>query len=219
MTAITHHPSEALLVGYASGALEEAQALLVASHIEMCDLCRHTVADAETIGGALVSALTPERMGPDSLARTLARLDDAEAVSSARPSHGNVADVRLPNALRPYLDDDLESLPWRKAGRQIAHAVLTGRKSGTTARLVRLAPGTVIPQHTHGGEELTLVLTGAFSDERGVFRRGDVAEVDGGLLHQPVVESEEECMNLVVTDAPLRFKNLLPRLAQPFIGF
>jgi len=219
VTPITHHPSAALLIGYAAGALEEGRSLLVASHLELCASCREAVLEAETVGGGLVSTLEPDAMAEDSLERTLARLDEGGNESAAHVPAGGNGDPRLPRVLQAYLDDSMSGLAWRKAGERIAHAVVTGRKKGPTARLVHLAPGAVIPQHTHGGEELTLVLSGAFSDGHGFFRRGDVAEMTGEEMHQPTVEGDEDCINLVVTDAPLRFRDLLPRLAQPFVGF
>ena len=76
--------------------------------------------------------------------------------------------------------------------------------------------GTALPDHGHKGMELTLVLQGAFSDDDGYFARGDIEVADTHVDHTPVADISEDCICLAVTDAPLRFKGLIPRLAQPF---
>ena len=66
--------------------------------------------------------------------------------------------------------------------------------------------------------ELTLVLQGAFRDEQDRFGRGDVEVANENLHHTPVAEDGIECICLAATDAPLRFKGIIPRIAQKFIG-
>jgi putative transcriptional regulator len=36
--------------------------------------------------------------------------------------------------------------------------------------------------------------------------------------HQPVVEQDGDCICLVATERPTRFKSLAARLIQPFVG-
>jgi len=62
------------------------------------------------------------------------------------------------------------------------------------------------------------VLAGSFSDEQGRFARGDLEEADEDLQHQPVAGSEEDCICLAVTDAPLRFSSRFLRIVQPILG-
>ena len=85
------------------------------------------------------------------------------------------------------------------------------------AHLLKIPVGRPVPEHGHNGLELTLVLAGCFKDEFGSFSRGDVQDVDQDTVHQPVAGMVEDCICLAVTDAPLDFKSILPRLAQPFI--
>ena len=88
---------------------------------------------------------------------------------------------------------------------------------GATARLLFIPAGAAMPDHGHRGTEMTMVLQGAFSDEDDHFARGDVEIVDEHLHHTPVADISEDCICLAVTDAPLRFNSLLPRLVQPFL--
>ncbi|HYD98947.1 MAG TPA: ChrR family anti-sigma-E factor, partial [Alphaproteobacteria bacterium] len=87
------------------------------------------------------------------------------------------------------------------------------------ARLLRVHAGTAMPQHTHDGEELTLVLCGAFRDETGRYARGDLAVTDSEIDHQPVAEPGEACICLAVTDAPLRLTGRFMRFLNPFVKF
>ena len=85
-------------------------------------------------------------------------------------------------------------------------------------RLLFIPAGTTVPDHSHGGMELTLVLKGAFSDEQDRFARGDIEIASEDVQHTPIADISEDCICLAVTDAPLKFKGLLPRLVQPFVG-
>jgi putative transcriptional regulator len=85
-------------------------------------------------------------------------------------------------------------------------------------RLFSIAPGTTIPHHSHGGTELTLVLSGSFSDEIGRFGPGDLADLDDSVSHQPVADTNEPCICLIATDERLRFTGMFSRLIQPLVG-
>jgi putative transcriptional regulator len=92
------------------------------------------------------------------------------------------------------------------------------RDSETQVRLLKIPAGKPVPEHGHGGRELTLVLSGSFHDETGLFARGDIEEADGDLVHQPIASPDGDCICLAVTDAPLKFQSWLMRLVQPLIG-
>ena len=81
--------------------------------------------------------------------------------------------------------------------------------------LLRTAPGRSVPMHTHGGNELTLILQGAYRDAIGQFGPGDVADLDEDVEHQPVTLPGVPCICVAATDAPLRFSGWMARLLQP----
>jgi putative transcriptional regulator len=85
-------------------------------------------------------------------------------------------------------------------------------------KLLRISAGRAMPEHGHGGEEITLVLKGAYRDHMGRFAAGDVADLDEEIEHRPVVEQDGDCICLVATERPTRFKSLTARLMQPFVG-
>lgn len=221
MTMIMHHPGDDLLVAYAAGSLDEGLALMVATHMALCPACRHRVTEAESMGGALIEDMAPEGLSDGALSAILARLDEPEPPPPPKPVEpAATCDARtlrvVPQPLRSYLGGSLDALPWRSLGPTVKSVELP--TSGAKARLFRIKPGAAMPQHSHNGAEYTLVLAGGFSDEVGSFARGDVACADQSLLHQPVADPGEPCLCLAVTDAPLRFTGLVPRLIAPFFG-
>lgn len=84
--------------------------------------------------------------------------------------------------------------------------------------LMRIAPGRALPEHGHGGEELTLILAGSYTDRFGRFATGDVADLDEDAEHKPVVDDSGPCTCLVATEAPTRFRSISARILQPLIG-
>ena len=75
----------------------------------------------------------------------------------------------------------------------------------------------MVPEHGHTGEEWTLVLNGSYHTDS-QFVAGDIEMADDDIDHQPMIDPDEECICLVFTSGPLRFKSLAAKVAQPFIG-
>src|ERR1700761_5783259 len=71
---IKHHPDDALLLTLAAGSLGAGPALLVASHLEVCDDCRERLYDLEALGGVLLEDLPLAELPAGALAATLAAI-------------------------------------------------------------------------------------------------------------------------------------------------
>jgi putative transcriptional regulator len=215
MTLIRHHLNDDLLLDYAAGTLSEGWSLAVACHLAMCPHCRGQLALVEATGGALMEELAPVDGPQDSWDKLQARLK-SEPAETARPVT-RPATATLPEPLRSYLGGDVESLKWRNLGN--AKQILIRTDDSTTqARLLCIAAGKPVPEHSHGGRELTVVLTGSFHDELDSFGPGDIEDADGSITHQPIAGMEEDCICLAITDAPLKFSSRLLRLVQPILG-
>jgi putative transcriptional regulator len=74
--------------------------------------------------------------------------------------------------------------------------------SGMPLRLFQLHPDMRVPDHTHRGRELSLVLSGGFRDDSGHFVRGDICERHQER-HRQHIDPGEPCLVLVLADAPL----------------
>jgi putative transcriptional regulator len=213
---ITHHLSDRLLMAYSAGNLPEAFNLVIASHIALCDECRARLASFDAIGGAMLEQMpeTGQALPDSALAATLARIKTTPVAAkpAPRPAQSRV----LPEPLASYVGGDIDAIRWRGIGGGVRQAILPTSKAAT-ARMLFIPAGKAVPDHGHNGLEMTLVLQGAFADATARFGRGDIEIADEDLDHQPIAEPGEDCICLAVTDAPLRFRALLPRLAQPFL--
>lgn len=210
-SAIKHHPDDATLVSYAAGTLAEGLTAVVAAHVSMCPHCRSEVADLELMGASLVLS------APASGGR---RQTPHRPLGAPQPLRDipNI-DRRLPLPITRAFDLSFDSIPWKRLGPGIWHHRLP-LSAGETGdlRLLRIGPGRRMPDHGHGGGELTLVIDGAYSDVTGTYRRGDLQDVDEGIEHQPIVDMAGECICLIASEQPARFKGLIGRLLQPWTG-
>ncbi|GAA4227865.1 putative transcriptional regulator [Sagittula marina] len=211
MTDPIHHLTEDLLQSYATGTLPEAVNLIVASHVSLCDTCRAAVESYEALGGAVLDTQEVEALSDDALDRAMAAIRCV--APETRPIQLPDPDPVVPAPLRNYIGS-LDKVRWRPLGLGVKQAILD-TTSEATARLLFIPAGVAVPDHSHKGLELTLVLQGAFSDEDGRFERGDIEVADDSVEHMPVADISEDCICLAVTDAPLRFNGFLPRMLQP----
>jgi len=217
--SVKHHPSDELLLDYASGALDEGWSLAVATHLALCPNSRQRVSEMEAIGASFMESLSPTpllKSSCDSVFSRLSTEDVAEDVSV--PSGADNFPSIFPQPLRGYIGGDVDKVPWQRIGLGSYQAVIQTGDTNTVARLLKIPAGKPVPAHSHGGTELTLVLGGAFTDKTGYYGRGDFQEADDTLEHQPYAVAGEDCICLAVTDAPLKFSSFAARLAQPFIG-
>ncbi|CAH0338910.1 ChrR family anti-sigma-E factor [Rhizobium sp. CECT 9324] len=220
---VQHHVSDELLLAYATGELAEGWSLAVATHLALCPSCRSRLSFMEHAGGELLELAMPETT--DDMASS--SWDEMKAkISASRPvKKSELKTVPeqtdtpiLPEPLRSYLGGDVGLLKWKALGRGAYHIPIKTADGQTQVRLLKIPAGKPVPEHSHGGRELTLVLKGAFTDGASVFKRGDLEEADESLTHQPVATPEEDCICLAVTDAPLKFQSRLLRLLQPVLG-
>ena len=210
---IKHHLSKDLLMRYSSGTLCEAFSLAVATHISMCDDCRAALESYEALGGALLDVTDPEEMGEDSFESVMELIKNQPVQKTQAPE---TVESDVPSALSDYIGGSLQDVKWRPIGLGVKQSLL--KTSGnSTARLLYIPAGTAVPHHSHNGNELTLVLKGAFEDEVARFGPGDVEMADEDLHHQPIAVQGEDCICLAVTDAPLKFQTFLHKLVQPFL--
>ena len=214
---ILHHPSDSWLLDYACGnGLSLFQEVLKA-HVGVCGTCRRTVLEAEELGGELLGlgGSSDQCAERPTRASEWEQLSDEDMQPSFAENMGEIAD--LEHFVSTFLDKGLNALPWKTLGDGLKLCRL--EKNGDTQMwMLRGQPGLVLPSHSHRGSELTLVLKGSYFCGSQIFSAGDIEEADEHLEHQPVVTKQGECICLVVTEGRLKFKQMLPRVFQKFIG-
>jgi putative transcriptional regulator len=212
--SIKHHLNDSVLMAYSAGTLPEAFNLMVAAHISLCDTCRAHAESFDALGGEILESDCDVAVSSHSLADTLALIDGGTVEPVIR--HTQKETGVLPGPIQSYAGGDLDSVHWKPVGMGVKQAILPTSKEAS-ARLLMIPAGTAMPDHGHHGTEMTMVLKGAFQDDDEYFARGDVEIADSDLYHTPVADIHEDCVCLAVTDAPLQFDKLLPKIAQRFL--
>jgi putative transcriptional regulator len=213
---IEHHPDIATLMAFSAGTLDTPYATVIATHLAMSDGGRETLRHIDTIGGALLSSEPAADLSAGALDRLLGSLDQAASPKAEILQH---ADSEIPLPLQHFMPNGLDGVRWKWTGPGVATADLAWGDDGKSRlMLLRVAGGRRVPEHGHGGHELTLILQGAYRDRFGVFARGDIADHDEDVEHQPIAEPGEDCICLVAVDAKLTFRGRLMRTLQPLFG-
>ena len=214
---IDHHLDAATILAYTAGTLNPAFGVVSASHIAWCPSCKEAVRRASLIGGELLGELEGTAISQDCKARTMSMIDTA---TLHRFPYGTPSQGEVPAPLAKFLGGvALADLKWKSKAPGLAMFDLPlSAASHGRLFLMRIGAGKAMPEHGHGGEEMTLILSGAYNDTFGRFAQGDVADLDENIEHQPIVEKDLACICLVATEAPTRFKSWSARLIQPLIG-
>ena len=185
---IRHHPDDATLMSFAAGALAPAFAAIVAAHLGLCPRCREEIATLELVGAALIDTLPPPTMSRPRQCRKVGRA----GAGPHAPGASRIGATDLPWPIGQLVGRPLGGVRWEQAGAGLwQHHIPMPSPSSGRLRLLKAAPGCAIPEHGHHGAEMTLVLEGAYRDETGEFRVGDVADLDDGLEHTPVADGDD----------------------------
>lgn len=215
---ISRHPDDETLALLAAGRLAAGPAVVIATHASLCPKCAVALAGLEAVGGALLDAQAPVELAPDALDRTFALID--QPVAEARPERRRRPSASLPDGTAmpaAIAACDVGRWRWVAPGARIAR-VRPPTDPDANLVLLRVAAGRRLPRHTHSGPELTQVLYGSFSDERGRYRPGDLDAAEAEVHHQPVVDPDGECICLAAIEGRMRPDGLISRALQPFFG-
>lgn len=204
------------LLSYSAGALSDAQALLVASHVACHPPLQKKVQEGEALGGILLDKQIESQLSPDLLDKLIDQLDEPEEYPVASSA---VSIPGMPQPLADYLGKDYDELNWKFLGPGLKRMPLAKGPDGEKLWLLRAKGGTSIPVHDHRGLEMTLILTGSYTVDGTRYGPGDVELADTDIVdHQPMIDEGEDCICLVVTEAPIRLHSVIGRMMQPFHG-
>lgn len=209
------HLDDATLMSCAAGSQPEALAAVVASHLAVCPQCSAHLRAFERIGAALFDDISPAPLASDPPIVAL-RASESENDIAAEPAK-ETADIPFP--LRGKVGARLDDLHWKWLSPGIWHfPIPLSETASGDLRLLKVSPGHAMPEHGHGGSEITLILRGSYHDRLGTFRAGDVADLGDDVEHRPIADATEGCICLIATDRKAKFKGLFARLVQPLTG-
>jgi putative transcriptional regulator len=213
--AVKYHPTLELLEQFIEASLAPELSLAIAAHLDLCPHCQRIKMDLETeAGAALVSepeAKSAETDWQQMLDFITAQPEVAATMEKRQPFALQIqnSEILLPASLKPLLENKLK---WFNLG-GISTAKLAGEDQHNVS-LLYIRKESEVPQHTHLGLEITLVLKGKIYDESGCYGEGDLLINTPDHTHTPRTMSED-CLCLSVLTAPLKFKKGLTRLLNP----
>ncbi|EGM78849.1 anti-sigma factor, putative, ChrR family [Rheinheimera sp. A13L] len=213
--AVKHHPALELLEQYIEASLAPELSLAIAAHLDLCPHCQRIKMDLEAEAGAHLAALPQAQSAETDWQQMLDFITDQPEVAAQLTQRQPFAvqiqnsEILLPASLKPLLKNKLK---WLNLG-GISSAKLAGEDQHNVS-LLYIRKDSEVPQHTHLGLEITLVLKGKIYDESGCYGEGDLLINTPDHTHTPRTMSED-CLCLSVLTAPLKFKKGLTRLLNP----
>ena len=195
-----HHPAVEALLQYASGKTTGLQHLMIRLHCKVCDECDKVVNEFENLGGETLENLsdTPLNIGAfQALMNRIKSLQDNESVETNDENYAHLIDKILGR------EGKADQLNWHWRTKRFAEIPLPTDDANFDAKLIYFKKGMKVPRHTHRDKEYTLVLSGAFADDAGEYKRGDYVFKSSHDEHSPVATSD--CICLAVTTQPLKF--------------
>lgn len=217
MDKVSKHPEDELLASYSAGSLPLSQALCVSVHIERCPNCARKLQRLNRVGTELMQKLAPAPASESLKLKLFERLENLGEIDSDIDSDEAGQDSPVPRCLRQFVRDGYDRLSWRRVSLDIHSAELCRDSNGARVELLKIRPGGSASTHTHLGDEYTVVLEGAFSDESGLYSAGDFVIRDHSHHHTPVATRDRDCICLAVTEGPIQFTGLLSRMLNPFL--
>lgn len=201
-----------MLMEYSAGNLSEPHALCIRLHLDQCAHCRSRVDALDSLGAVMMEQQSQVSVEASTFDSILARID-------SEPAPKPVAPGAQRSPLSKLLGDDMDSLPWKRQLRDVSVLDISDRFPGQDDRVIlqKLCAGGKAPTHTHRGDETTIVLQGAFSDNKGVFNQWDFVVLGQEDEHKPVALEGDDCITLSVLSAPLKLTGPFGRLLNPFI--
>ncbi|GHA45638.1 ChrR family anti-sigma-E factor [Photobacterium aphoticum] len=237
MTKVRLHPNDEALTLFASGDLDPASSIMISTHLEFCPHCRERVAKLETLQADIALQDTDVEVDmraaafvhppasdtlPAELQAMMANIMTQDIADEAMNDSALDEETRtltlgdqaytLPRALQRHHE---HIGPWSKLPGNIkrAHVAVGGNSK---MNFIYMDSNSALPEHTHQGQEITLVLAGEFHDENGTYRAGDFVVQTATDKHVPRTHEGQDCLCLTLLDAPLHFTSGLATLLNPF---
>jgi len=220
---IKHHPKFELIQNFVNGELPASIAAAIAIHAEMCPICQQKIAQ-------LTEQVAELSFEQEFLHKFI--VDDGEDLNALADDNFDqmISDitalekkeVKVLSPVSTTFKGQTYQLPKVLSNMEMTNNVSLGKISRSRIQLeegevhtslLHIEPGGGIPEHTHKGFEITVLLDGSFSDDEGEYHKGDFIMLDGRDHHQPV--SAEGCLCYTVANDALHFTQGINKLLNP----
>lgn len=211
--------SDDIITEYAAGKLSPAKHIIVACQSEISETVAKRVAFTENIAASMLEDIETKSLSPLFMGNVLASLPPQESANVNKMD--DPIEGLAPKSLRHMLGHGLKDMKWKSLVPGVAvHDILGNRKTkeGDRLYLLKAKGGMRMPDHSHTGEEWSLILTGSYTVGETRFTRGDLHIEDETETHAPHIDEGEDCICLVMTQGPLKMQGWLPKLVQRVVG-
>jgi putative transcriptional regulator len=225
---IKHHPTFEFIQSFVKGDLPASLSAGIAIHCDMCTSCQQHVDE-----------LT-DRFAATSFEETLSDrfIVDENKVYTNVPTFDvdqMIASITASNDIEYQQEKSVNKIKFKNTS-YVLPTVLNNMALGSTAHigkltrtriqlnedeihtsLLHIQPGGGVPEHTHKGFELTVLLAGSFHDDEGDYVKGDFIMLDASHQHQPI--STDGCLCYTVANDALHFTQGINKLLNPIGSF
>ncbi|MFT6269752.1 MAG: putative transcriptional regulator [Alphaproteobacteria bacterium] len=216
---IKFHPNDSTLTSFVEGILPSTEALLVSAHCDMCTACldktrtfTDSIASRVFCDGDTNTNILREYVSMfESITHDRTLLDASFISENNRSIEVEGREFILPATLSRFADRIGE---WScLVGKLWQAPVDIG--GGCLAQFIYMEKGGSVPEHTHRGNELTLVINGRFADGTRHYQSGDFIALNHEHTHTPCSDAYEGCLVLTILDKPLHFTSGWAKLINP----
>jgi putative transcriptional regulator len=227
---IKHHPTFELLSLFVKGELPASLSAGIAIHADMCPVCQAQIAQlteqvAESnfefeenfLDRFIVDG--SEDMDELPIANFDQMIADITEITEVSLPETKVEKLISFNNKEYILPKPLNNIALGKSSNfgKLSRARLQLNEDEIHTSLLHIEPGGGVPQHTHKGFELTLLLDGSFEDENGEYVKGDFIMLGGDHQHHPI--SSKGCLCFTVANDALHFTQGINKLFNPIGSF
>lgn len=226
---IKHHPKIELIQAFVDGDLPASLSAGIAIHAEMCPQCQQKIAQlTEHAAEISFEEAFLDKFIVDDTSTIISDSDEVDFEAMAELISQS-SDIDIPEkAVNKSIifNDKTYKLPKVLNNMEIGKTSHIGKLSRARLQLdeneihtslLQIEAGGGVPEHTHKGFELTLLLDGSFHDESGEYVKGDFIMLDGSHQHHPV--STEGCLCYTVANDALHFTQGINKLLNPIGSF
>lgn len=222
---IKHHPKFELIQSFVDGDLPASLSAAIAIHADMCPQCQQQianltdqVAEVSFEEAFLDRFIVDEQQSVDAfdIEDMIAQITLSDDIDKVEP---RVEKTVLFNNKHYILPAALNNMSLGKTSQigKLSRTRIQLNENEIHTSLLQIEPGGGVPQHTHKGFELTLLLDGSFNDERGEYVKGDFIMLDGTHTHNPT--SAKGCLCYTVANDALHFTQGINKLLNPIGSF
>ena len=169
-------PSSIMLKDFVCGHLTNGKDLIIKSHLTFCPKCRNEVRKLECITGSLLeNNVNNDCKVQPSIKKTLSKISNTTKDTQLK-SKDQITGGILPQVINNYIGKPSNDINWRFRFPGIYDYQINSSNE-ENIYLLKVDPGAKILQHTHEGEESTIILKGQMKDGDKTLSSGDISRI------------------------------------------